>query len=92
MSAAPALFPAAFAGIWLWLSGFAPPVSAEETATAIAAPAARYPAANVCRIVAPTYPLAAAPETAQEARYPGGGRLSFAVAAPCPERIVALDI
>jgi hypothetical protein len=83
---------AAFAGSLIWIAGSANPLSAEEAATTISPPALRVRPGDACRIVSPTFAPNASHESVAKARYPGGGKLSFAVAAPCPERSVAFDI
>jgi hypothetical protein len=91
MSASKSWLTAAFAGALIWLSGSANPLAAED-ATAIAPPAARFAALNACRIVSPTFAPDAPSHGVIEVRYSGGGKLSFAVATPCPERVVAFDV
>ena len=83
---------AAFTGSVIWIAGAANPLAAAEASKTIAPPAVRFEAANACRIVSPTFAPSAPRESVSKARYPGGGRLSFPVAAPCPARIAAFDI
>jgi len=92
MSVSKSWFAAAFAGSLIWIAGFADPVCAEESATAIAPPAVRFATANACRILNPTFAPDAAREGVIEARYPGGGKLSLLIAAPCPMRSGEYDI
>ena len=86
------VFALAFAGSLIWIAGAASPAAAQEVATAVAPPAARFSAISECRIVSPTFEPDARREGVIEARYPGGGRLSLPVAAPCPSRVVAFDV
>jgi hypothetical protein len=74
------------------LSG-ANPLAAEEVATVIAPPAARWGAVAPCRIVLPTFePKAESRANLTPTRYPGGARLSLPVAAPCPVKLQTLDL
>jgi len=92
MHVSPSWLAAAFAGSLIWIAGSADPLAAEEAATAIPPAALRLQAADSCRIVSPTFAPNASRESSVEARYPGGGKLSFAVAAPCPARVSSYDI
>ncbi len=82
----------AFAGSLIWIAGSANPLSAEEAATTISPPALRMQTQDACRILSPTFAPNASHESGTQARYPGGGKLSFAVAAPCPARVSSYDI
>jgi hypothetical protein len=87
------LIPVAFISLGVWLSGAAQPLAAEEAATAIASPAARWGAVAACRIVAPTFvPDSRARASATPTRYPGGARLSRPVAEPCPQKSPTTDV
>lgn len=90
MSASPPRFAAALTAFWI--AGAANPTCAQEAATELASPAVRLEAIHACRIISPTFAPDAPPESLVEARFRGGGKLSFPVAAPCPERTIAFDI
>ena len=85
--------PLALLALGVWLCGAARPALAEEAATAIASPAARWGAMDACRIVAPTFePTRPSRPDVTPTRYPGGAHLSRPVAAPCPGRTTARDV
>ncbi len=83
---APRLASVAFVGLWLWSGAAARPALASETG-ALPPPAARLGEALACRILAPRFqPGGSRADRAEAASFPGGAKLRFLVAAPCPRR------